>query len=318
MKILIVGAGIIGVIYGWALSEAGADVTHFVRPGRKGRFPDGVTLDLLDERAGLPPHALHRYPIRLVETISFMDAYELIVMPVNGGQVDSALKALAPVSGNAVFLILSGNWEGTGAFDAVLSRERFLLGYPDAGGAVRGGLLWTNLGPEIHTGLLEGQSEDTLQRVEAVFARAGIQADRQKNILHWLWVHNAGVIGFAAGLAKSRNVDGYLADGALVRRSIRATREVYTLCGRRGVDLKKYPETGLLNLPVPLTEFLLKWNFRRNESMQRYTAHAVSESSFRETKYFYDRMMRSARELGVDAPFLKGLGEFLAEGHPVS
>jgi ketopantoate reductase len=35
MKTLIVGSG---VIYGWALSQAGEDVTHLVRPGRKDRF----------------------------------------------------------------------------------------------------------------------------------------------------------------------------------------------------------------------------------------------------------------------------------------
>jgi ketopantoate reductase len=47
MKTLIVGSGVIGVIYGWALSQAGEDATHLVRPGRQDRFQDGVRLDLL-------------------------------------------------------------------------------------------------------------------------------------------------------------------------------------------------------------------------------------------------------------------------------
>jgi pyruvate/2-oxoglutarate dehydrogenase complex dihydrolipoamide dehydrogenase (E3) component len=38
MKLLIVGAGIIGSIYGWALAEAGHDVTHLVRPGKAAKF----------------------------------------------------------------------------------------------------------------------------------------------------------------------------------------------------------------------------------------------------------------------------------------
>jgi ketopantoate reductase len=33
MKILVVGTGIIGTTWGWALSNAGLDVTHLVRPG---------------------------------------------------------------------------------------------------------------------------------------------------------------------------------------------------------------------------------------------------------------------------------------------
>lgn len=32
MKTLVVGTGITGVIYGWALQKAGVDVTHFVIP----------------------------------------------------------------------------------------------------------------------------------------------------------------------------------------------------------------------------------------------------------------------------------------------
>jgi len=40
MKILIVGAGIVGTIYGWALlPKPGHEVTHLVRPGRAGHVP---------------------------------------------------------------------------------------------------------------------------------------------------------------------------------------------------------------------------------------------------------------------------------------
>jgi len=42
MKTLIVGTGVIGVIYGWALTEAGVDVTHFVRQGKKDKFKERI------------------------------------------------------------------------------------------------------------------------------------------------------------------------------------------------------------------------------------------------------------------------------------
>ena len=38
MKTLIVGTGVIGTIYGWALSESGADITHLVRKGRRQEY----------------------------------------------------------------------------------------------------------------------------------------------------------------------------------------------------------------------------------------------------------------------------------------
>jgi 2-dehydropantoate 2-reductase len=311
MKTLIVGSGVIGVIYGWALQQAGLDVTHFVRAGKSGRFAGGVTLDLLDERKDYPPKAVHHYPIRCVEAVSPADGYDLIIVPTNAQQTEPALKALAPVSGNATFLLLSSNWEGTAAIDAILPRERYLLGYPDGGGTIRDGVYWTNLGPELHLGTLDGQAPERLERVTAAFARAGLHAELHENILHWLWVHNAGVIGFAAGFARHRAVKPYLDDKALVYQSIRATKELYSLCARRGVNLKDYPEIAYISLPIWLVAVLLRWNFRRNESMQRFTAHAASEGSLRETAYHYASMMRTARELGVEMRDLTALGAYL-------
>jgi ketopantoate reductase len=300
MKTLIVGTGVIGVIYGWALHAGGGDVTHFVRPGRKDQFSNGVDLDLLDERKGYPP-----------KSTSPADGFELIVVAVNGQQVEAALETLAPTSGEATFLIFSGNWDGLAAYDAILPRQRYLLGYPDGGGTIRDGVYWTNLGPEIHLGLLEGQSAEKMEQVIALFAHADIKPDLQENMLHWLWVHNAGVIGFAAGFAKYGDVKGYLADKELVYQSIRATKELYKLCELRGVEMGKYPETSFMKFPNWLVAILLRWNFGRNESMQRYTAHAASEGSRRETKYHYDRVMRNAGEANFEMPDLKALGIYL-------
>jgi ketopantoate reductase len=311
MKTLIVGSGVIGVIYGWALRQAGVDVTHFVRPGKKVRFPNGATLDLLDERKGYLPKSMQHYPLRCVEAISPSDGYELIIVPTNAQQVESALQDLLPVSGNALFLIFSGNWDGTTAYDAILPRERYLLGYPDAGGTIRDSVYWTNIGPEVHLGLLEGQSAEHLERVKAIFARANLRPDVQPNILHWLWVHNAGVIGIAAAFAKYRNIPEFLSDKSLVNQSLRATKELYALCTRRGVNLKQFPEISYMNWPLWLVAILLRLNIRRNESMQRYTAHAASDGSLQETMYFYDKAMRTADELSFEMPNLTALNVYL-------
>ena len=130
-------------------------------------------------------------------------------------------------------------------------------------------------------------------------------------MLHWLWVHNAGVIGFAAGLAKYRSLEPYLNDTPLVHQSIIATRELYNLCERRGVQIKNYPEAGFIFWPLWLVTALLRWNFRRNESMQRYTAHATSPSSLQESKYHYDHMLATASQLGFEMPAMKALGAYL-------
>jgi len=52
MHVLVVGSGIIGTIYRWALAESGHHVVHFVRSGRASALREGLTLDMFDRRKG--------------------------------------------------------------------------------------------------------------------------------------------------------------------------------------------------------------------------------------------------------------------------
>jgi 2-dehydropantoate 2-reductase len=312
MKTLIVGTGVIGVIYGWALTQAGVDVTHYVRKGKKDQFKDGVSLDLLDERKGHPKYNLTKYALKCVESISPADGYELILVPTSMHQTENALKELVPVSGQAIFLTLSGNWDGTDFIDQILPRERYLMGYADAGGTIRSdGVYWTNLGAEIHLGEVDGKPSEKLEKVKALFAKADMKPDMQENIVHWIWQHVAGTIGYASGFAKHREMNTYLEDKALLRQCTLATLELFKLCQLRGVDLKKFPEASFVNFPVWLVTILVRWNIKRQESAQRYTAHAGSQNSLQETKAYFDKAMKSADELGFAMPNLKALGIYL-------
>lgn len=311
MKTLIVGTGVIGIIYGWALTEAGVDVTHFVRKGKKDKFKDGVTLALLDERKGHPKNNVAKYALRCVEEVSPADGYEFIIIPTNSYQTEEVVKTLAPVSGDAVFFIFAANWEGADFIDHLLPRERYLMGYPDGGGTIRNGAYWTNLGGEVHLGEVDGAPTDKLEKVKSLFARAGIQPDVQENILHWLWLHNAMSIGIWAGFAKYREVKPFLKDKDLLRECYGSTKELLELCARRGVDLKKYPETGTFNLPVWAFIPLFRLLYTYNQSMQRFTAHAAD--SLQEARENYAAIMKTADELHFDMPHTKAVGVYLQD-----
>jgi 2-dehydropantoate 2-reductase len=316
MKTLVVGTGIIGVVYGWALAQSGNDVTHFVRKGKMDQFKNGISLDLLDERKGHTKYNLTKYALKCVEEISPTDNYELIIVPTNMHQTEDVLQTLVPVSGNATFLILSGNWDGTDFIDRLLPRERYLMGYADAGGTIRDGIYWTNLGAEVHIGEVDGthrasKPTEKLEKVKSLFLKADMQPDVQDNIIHWIWQHIAGAVGYAAGFAKHREMDAYLADKDLLRQCTLATLELFKLCELRGVNLKKFPEASFVNFPVWLVTILVRWNIKRQESAQRYTAHAGSQNSLQETKAYFDKAMKTASELGFEMPNLKALGIYL-------
>ncbi|NMB55400.1 MAG: ketopantoate reductase family protein [Leptolinea sp.] len=308
MKTLIVGTGVIGTIYGWALSNASLDVTHFVRPGKMNQFVDGVKLDVLDERKGFKPNQLMQYRLHCVETVHPEDGYELVILPVNIFQLEDVLKALVPCVGDkALFLTMTANWDGTALLDQYLPRSRYLIGYADGGGTIRAGVYWTNLGSEVHLGTLEGQNSVQLNQVKELFEKAGMKPDIQSNMLHWLWVHNASAVGFAAGFAKHRDFQAYLKDGDLLKTCLHATRELLALCEKRGVKLADYPEISYMGWPDFLVLGIMRWMFATNKSMQRYTAHAASAGSLRETKYNFDAMLKTAKELKLPTPALNEL-----------
>jgi ketopantoate reductase len=316
MKTLIVGTGVIGTIYGWALAEAGVDVTHYVRPGKQEQYQQGVDLDLLDERKGHPANNQTHYNLRCVENVHPSDGYELVIVPVNAQQLIEVLRTLIPCVGDeATFLLLTSNWDGTAEIDSLLPRERHLLGYADGGGTVRYGVYWSNLGAEIHLGALEGQSTEKLAQVKALFEKADMKPDIQPNILHWLWVHNASSVGFAAGFARYGEVKSFLRDGALMKTCVQATCELVHLCEKRGVNLKQYPDVSFVDWPSWLVVAMMRWMWSTNKSMQRYTAHAASPASLCETRMHYEAMLHTAKELGMEMPALKSLGKYLDQGN---
>jgi len=310
MKTLVLGTGVIGTIYGWALAEAGIDVTHYVRKGKSITFNDGVKLDLLDERKGHRKYNTTHYALKCVEEILPSDNYELIILPTNSYQTEEAIKILLPQSGNAVFLIFASNWEGAEFIDRLLPRERYLMGYPDGGGTRRQGVFWTNLGAEVHLGEVDGKTTLRLEKVKALFIQADMKPDVQDNILHWLWLHNAMSIGIWAGFAKYRDVQLFLKDRPLLARCYRASKELLELCRLRGVDIKKYPEAATFRLPEWLFIILFRRLWTHNESMQRFTAHGAD--SLQEAKANFDEMIKTANQQGFDMPNMKAVGLYLS------
>ena len=306
--ILIVGTGVIGTIYGWSLADAGADVTHLVRPGRSLQ-DEGLRMDVLDERKGHPDNPVATYRARIVDDPPD-EAPGLVIVPTSTWDVAGAIGPLAARYPRATFLILSSNWEGAGPFDAVLPSERYLLGYPDGGGTIRDGLYWTNLGAEIHLGEVRGGRTQQLEQVVAVFERADMTPDVQANILHWLWVHNASTIGFSAGFGKHLDVQATLDDKQLLKRCFEATKELLSLCERRGVNLKDYKDVSYLRWPSGMLGVMMRMMYKRNRSMQRYTAHAASPGAMREARLNYEAMMRTAKELSHPMPVLTSLGSY--------
>lgn len=306
MKVLIVGRGIIGTIYGWALSQAGIDVTHVVR---KSTPAPASNLDLLDLRIGYPKHTRTTYSPQTVERIGSSHSFDLIVVATKHDQAAPAIRQYLPDAPHATFLLFTANWEGTAEIDRLLPRSAMLWGYAKAtGGLDPQGILTATVAPAVRLGMLEGSDPAKFKAVSELFQRAGFTLDVKPNIVEWLWVHhaiNAGGIGvalWAGGIAQAMRSVKTMKTGIL------ATREALAVVGARGVDLANHPDAkGALETPMWLAIPAVMYFIRCTEKGRRLLRASHFENNPEEMKRFYFDVLHSGESLGVSTPHLSAL-----------
>lgn len=309
MKTLVVGTGIIGTTWGWALSNAGINITHLVRPGNKDRYKNGITLDVLDGRKGHKKENVVKYDLKCVESISASDPYELIIVSVNFNKIDAVLDQLVPLSGDATFLIFGANWFGVEPIEKRLPRERYLLGFPRGGGTQQDDTHYlVAMDPGVFLGEADGRRTEKLRRVESLFAQADFHADIPDNILHLLWTSHAIAIGYGAGLAHSGDVDAFLRNRAALIHAYNVTKEIFELCRRRGADpYKALSLSALYKLPPWLFTLAVKSLSASNNGpgLKRILARLIQTTNEKELRA---AMLKTAEELKFDMPLLMAAG----------
>jgi 2-dehydropantoate 2-reductase len=310
MRVLVVGAGIIGSIYGWALAQSGHRVVHLVRPSRVSALYNGVMLNVFDRRKGHKRSFRGLYRLNPIETVSPTDIFELVIVPVKHYALLETLKEVVPRVGSAEFLLLTQNWHGTCDIDPILPRSRYVYGDAKAGGTFSGRKLIAAL-KGIDIGSAEGEPSALARNVESLFASAGIQTELHSDMLRYLWLQYAITGGLWAALIQAGGLDAILRDRDAVSAALRAGYECLQVVKQRGVDLSRYPETRpfLTNsaLHRRVNIWMTRWMFRHDEYTQRCSAHAFRDPV--EVRTFYDDLIDTGRHLGVLMPVMESYAD---------
>jgi 2-dehydropantoate 2-reductase len=308
MKVLIIGRGVVGTIYGWALSQAGIDVTHVVR--RQG-LSSTESMDLLDLRPGFPKHIRVDYAPKTVGQIGLSDGFDLVIVATKHYQAAEAVSQYLPGAPRATFLLFTANWDGTAEIDRLLPRSSLLWGYAAAsGGPDAQGVLIATVNPAVRFGMLEGSDPEKFKTVTELFQRAGFTLDIKPNIIEWLWVHhaiNAGGIGiclWAGGIAEATRSFTTLRLGTL------GIREALEVVAARGMDLEPYPEArSVLHTPVWLASLAVIYVIRFTEKGRCLLRGSHFSHSPEEMKRYYFDVLNTGESLGVATPHLSALRE---------
>jgi 2-dehydropantoate 2-reductase len=310
VRLLIVGTGSVGLMHGWALSEAGVDVTHVVRAGTLGRHEGPVEMDVFDLRGAAPRSYRATYRPRVVDEVGPRDDFDLVMVATSHLDAAAAVRAYRGLAETADFLLFTSNWDGVDVYDELLGRERYLWGFSVMSGARDAdGVLWANVQKSYRIGELDGAHSERLQDIVDTFALAGLTPDEKADIIEWQWVHfaiDAGVLGTALYLGGLPALDAPADTWVLYARAV---QEALAVLEARGVDIAAYPDCAPFLGDVDAAAARVQGLLARMPHYARTRAHSHVDASREEMRRFCLDVLDTGRRLGVTMPVFESFAE---------
>jgi 2-dehydropantoate 2-reductase len=226
MRIIILGAGVQGTLYGVLLARAGHDVTFIARGKRAEELRDqGAAIEeVLSRRTD-------NLRLPVVEGLAPDDHADLCLVAVRREQIAEALKVLAPASaiGRIVFMVNHANGS-EGLFNA-LGRERVVLAFPGAAGCIEAAVdRYVEVREQLTA--IESNARDVI----LLFRGAGIRVAPVGDMDAWLRRHAVFVTAIAGAIYEAgSDIQRLASDREAVGGFIVAVREGWSALDRRGV-----------------------------------------------------------------------------------
>ncbi len=275
MKILVLGVGVIGTVYGYMLKEGGNQVEHYIRPTSKNKDVNSLMVSLLDGRYSENGETvLGKYQIdHAIEN----SQYDYILVSLPAVNLEEAVATIAENGFKGTILLFCGIWESREYIDRIMNGREYILGYPVAGGRIdkENNHLECVLFDHI---MLEGKTEHSVSNYDDIarsFGNLGIKQECPHDMSEWIWLHmgiNAGVVSTIMSIAEGNTDKAVQAVEALMdnvghlHRAIVAIRECMNIIASRGVKLRHYRgEVIPYLLPTWLSKHLMKRMFAKNE-----------------------------------------------------
>jgi 2-dehydropantoate 2-reductase len=224
MRIVVVGPGVIGSIYGGLLARSGHDVTLVARGQR---LADLRTHGLVLEEADSGQRTEISLPV--LDELSPDDRYDLVLVPVRSEQFASTLPMINGMGGGSDVLMF-GNTTGRQTELVTAVGERTLFGFPAAGGARDGPIVrYVSIHQQrTMLGEADGTSTTRIRRLQTMFGDAGFRTNVSANIGGWMIGHSAFVVPIGFALYRfDTNAAALAVDTRTLRLMVSATRDAF-------------------------------------------------------------------------------------------
>ena len=228
MNVLLVGAGVIGTVYGVQLGAGGHTVAVLEHGAR--------TREIV--RRGLVALDLTGPMSKSAETHVVPDAgggpYDLVLVALRADCVGSATASLRALSGAPVLLFFGNNPRGRTALPADLPGTVH-VGFPGIGGSIRNGTAEYMRIAQQPT-MLESGGGRAIDEFATTLSRAGFVVRRTTDMEGWLAYHAVFVASISAALYRRHGNATELAnDSATLTLMCRSIEEGFRALRREGV-----------------------------------------------------------------------------------
>ena len=308
MKILIYGAGVIGCTYGWQLVEAGHDITLLARKEQKEQIEkNGIHLicqDFRDNKKTIIDTVFHPH---VIDELTAQNEFEYIIVTTNKIQLPDVLPVLSSSAGNAHILFFQNNWDCFDKIARYLKAEQYFFGFPfmAGGGKDADGIHCVISGMKYsHTpiGEMNGEITPRVRKLAKALDKARLKPVFSQQILLWIITHYAAAAGLTAGILNAGSASKFVNDSAIIRTTIRAIREGFAICLKRGYNAKSEKANKLYQLPLFISVPIAK-KIYSNEALQlMFDGHVMH--SPREVRQMIEDMIAYGKEYGIATPHL--------------
>jgi 2-dehydropantoate 2-reductase len=198
LRILVIGAGVIGSVYATRLQAAGSNVTLLAR-GQHAADLRSSGLILEDASTGQTSTSHLRVSERLVPE----ERYDLALVCVRLDQVAAIIPDLAANQHIPTLVFFLNNPTGTELLVEHLGSQRVVLGFPGVGGTREGTRVrYVCIRQQPTTlGEVDGQMTARLRRLSAMLEQAGFSTAISRSMDNWLKTHAVFVSCVSAALA---------------------------------------------------------------------------------------------------------------------
>jgi 2-dehydropantoate 2-reductase len=272
MRILVIGAGVLGSLYAGRLAAVGNDVTLLARGSRLAELRR-APLRLVNEADGtsIVPR------LTVIPELEPTDAYDTAIVVVRADQVEELLPKLSASPAVKFFIFMHNRAAGSAALARAVGKDRFLLGFPGAGGTRDENEILYRLIAEQPTTLGEpnGNLSQRLQDIAKLFAEAGFRVTLSRHMEDWLKTHAVFVTAIAGAIYRAEGSAAALARQAdSIRTMVHGIRQGFQALSAAGVAVEPRKLALLFALPDVIPEFYWRRYLTRPAAELIFAGHS--------------------------------------------